>query len=639
MAMIEVREISFSYGGDNLLDRITFQIEPGERIGLMGRNGAGKSTLLKLLQGDLQPDAGEIYIASGVKLARLAQEVPRGDQQTVFDEVAGGLGIAGEKIARMHALTISPETAQRPELATELARLQATIGGAEGWKLQEQVDQILSRMDLDPTLLFDALSSGMKRRVLLARALVARPDVLLLDEPTNHLDLDAIRWLEEFLLREGLTLVFVTHDRAFLQRLANRIVEVERARLFDWTCDYKTFLQRKEQALENEARQQELFDKKLAQEEVWVRTGVKARRTRNEGRVRALERLRNERAQRREQTGNVRLQLQDAQRSGSLVAAIEEVSHQFGDRPVLSRVTTAIYRGDKIGIIGPNGAGKTTLVRVFLGELTPDEGTVRLGSNLQVAYFDQLRAQLDEEKSAADNVADGNDTVLVNGKSRHIVGYMGDFLFSKERARTLVRFLSGGERNRLLLARMFTKPANVLVLDEPTNDLDAETLELLEELLVDYQGTLITVSHDRAFLNNVVTSTLVFEGDGKVKEFAGGYDDWVRQCSAQSAAVAAEKSKGIVAAAAATAAAAASTTSSPAARPKRLSFKEQKELEALPGLIERLETEQAQLHEQMAAPTFYQKSGSEIAAASGRLATIDAELATAYTRWEDLEGT
>lgn len=626
MAMIEVREISFSYGGIPLLERISFQMEPGERIGLMGRNGAGKSTLLKLLAGDLHPDAGEIYITAGVKIARLAQEVPRGDQQTIYDEVAGGLGEPGDRVARIHALTLSAETAANPRHIEELNRLQGQLGESDGWKLQEQIEQVLTRMNLDGAALLDSLSSGMKRRVLLARALVTKPDVLLLDEPTNHLDLDAIRWLEEFLLRENLTLVFVTHDRTFLQRLANRIIEVERARLFDWTSDYQTFLVRKEAALEAEARQQELFDKKLAAEEVWVRTGIKARRTRNEGRVRALEELRRVRAQRREQTGNVRLAMQDAQRSGALVAALEGVSHQFSGKVVLDNVTTTIWRGDKIGIIGPNGAGKTTLMRILLGELKPDAGSVRLGSNLQIAYFDQLRAQLDEEKSAAENVAEGNDTVLVNGRSRHIVGYLGDFLFSKERAKTLVRFLSGGERNRLLLARMFTKPANVLVLDEPTNDLDAETLELLEELLVDYSGTLLVVSHDRTFLNNVVTSTLVFEGEGAVKEYAGGYDDWVRQRPAAANPITEEKPRP------------ASPAAATVPRPRRLSFKEQKELENLPRLIEKLEDEQTELHQQMSEPGFYQKGGAEIAAVNARLSTIDTELQQAYTRWEALEG-
>ena len=628
MAIIQVRDICFSYGGANLLEGLSFQVEPGERIGLMGRNGAGKSTLLKLLSGDLHPDSGEISLAPGLKIARLAQEVPAGARQTVFDVVAEGLGEVGRGVARIHALTRQLQAGADADAQAELERWQHEVGSETGWKLEQQVESAIDRLGLDATAAFDALSSGTKRRGLLARALVDRPDVLLLDEPTNHLDIDSIRWLEDFLLRAGVTLVFVTHDRAFLQRLANRIIEVERARLFDWTCDYPTFLARKEAALEAEAQQEALFDKRLAAEEVWLRTGIKARRTRNEGRVRALERMRQDRSNRRQATGNVRLQAQEAQRSGNLIVATEGVSQRFGERTVLDDVSVSIYRGDKVGIIGPNGAGKTTLLRILLGELTPSEGTVRTGLNLQVAYFDQLRDRLDLEQTAAHNVADGNDTVLVNGKSRHIVGYLSDFLFSGERARTLVRYLSGGERNRLLLARMFTRPANVLVLDEPTNDLDAETLELLEALLVEYAGTLLLVSHDRAFLNNVVGSTLVFEGAGQVREYAGGYDDWLRQrTAAQSAAASAtltEKS-------------ASEAARGRPERPRKLSFKEQRELESLPRLIETLEAEQASLHQRLADPAFYQQAGSEIAGVNARLAALQRELQTAYARWETLE--
>ena len=619
---VEVRSVTFSYGGTPLLENISFSIQPGERIGLMGRNGAGKSTLMKLLCGELHPDGGEIAVARGVKIARLAQEVPIGDDHTVFDEIAGGLGDEGKVVARLHALMLRDSQATNPEDQAEIEQLHHKIEPENGWKMQNQIEAIIARMSLDPEASFNALSSGMKRRVLLARSLVDSPDILLLDEPTNHLDIDAVKWLEEFLLKAGLTLVFVTHDRAFLQRLANRIIEVERARLFDWTCDYKTFLVRKEAALENEAREQELFDKKLAVEEVWVRTGVKARRTRNEGRVRALERMREERSNRRSQTGNVRLMAQDAERSGTLVAAVQDVGHSFGDKRVLDGVSVAISRGDKIGIIGPNGAGKTTLLRVLLGELTPSDGMVRMGTNLQTAYFDQLRAQLNEDKTAAQNVADGNDTVMVNGRSRHIVGYLSDFLFSSERSRTLVKYLSGGERNRLLLARMFTRPANVLVLDEPTNDLDAETLELLEQMLVEYSGTLLVVSHDREFLNNVVTSTLVFEGEGQVKEYAGGYDDWVRQ---KAAAEEAAKPK------------AEPAKTATREKTRKLSFKEQRELETLPKVIEKLEIEQTEIHEKMAAPTFYQQPKPEISAVSNRLESLTAELQKAYARWEDLE--
>jgi len=632
MSLIDVRELSFTFGGDNLLERISFQVEPGERIGLLGRNGAGKSTLLKLLAGDLSPDDGVIAVETGTRIARLEQEVPPGRGRTVFAEVAAGLGPAGELLADVHARMTAVGAGERD---AELERLQAEVAAHDGWRLEEQVRQILSRMELDAGALFDTLSAGRKRRVLLARALVGGPTVLLLDEPTNHLDLGAIAWLEEFLLRENLTLVFVTHDRAFLQRLATRIIEVERGRLFDWTCDYRTFLVRREQALEAEAKQAELFDKKLAQEEVWIRTGIKARRTRNEGRVRALEQMRRERAQRRQKLGNVSLLVQDAQRSGTLVAALEKVGVSFGDRRVLDGVSAAISRGDKIGILGPNGAGKTTLIRALLGELAVDSGTVRLGTNLQVAYFDQLRAQLDESKSAADNVAEGNDTVLVNGKSRHIVGYLGDFLFSRERAQTLVRFLSGGERNRLLLARLFTRPANVLVLDEPTNDLDAETLELLEQMLVDYTGTLLVVSHDREFLNNVVTSTLVLDGTGQVREFAGGYDDWLRQSRAAASAAPAEERGGRRPAE--SAAPAGKGGESTPAKPRRLTFKEQKELEKLPAEIETMEAEQAEWHQKMGQPGFYQQDASTLTQANQRLQELGERLQLAYARWEELE--
>ena len=618
--VLQVDELRFTYGGTPLLDGVSFTIYSGERIGLMGRNGAGKSTLMKLLSGELRPDDGRIEAVRGLKIARLAQEVPRGDDHTVYEEIAVGLGEPGRVVARLHALAADERDAVDE---AEETRLHAELSPETTWKLQQQVAAVLDRMSLDPAARFDSLSSGMKRRVLLARALVDHPDVLLLDEPTNHLDIESVQWLEEFLLRSGLTLVFVTHDRAFLQRLANRIIEVERGRLFDWTCDYNTFLVRKEAALEAEAQEQALFDRKLAAEEVWIRTGVKARRTRNEGRVRALERMREERRNRQAKAGNVRLQAQDIERSGTLVVEARDVSHAFSDRPVLNDVAVTIQRGDKVGIIGPNGAGKTTLLRILLGELVPDSGHVRLGTNLQVAYFDQLRAQLDEDRTAADNVAGGNDTVVVNGATRHIVGYLQDFLFSGERARTLVRYLSGGERNRLMLARLFTRPANVLVLDEPTNDLDAETLELLEGMLVDFPGTILLVSHDREFLNNVVSSTLVFEGNGQVKEYAGGYDDWLRQReSAKSFAP--DKPKP-------------ATTRPTRDRPVRLTFHQERELEALPQTIEAREREQAELHRQMAEPGFYQQSGSQIATVSARLQALDEELKAAYERWTELE--
>lgn len=624
MAWLQLRNISFSYGGANILDDITLQITPGERIGLMGRNGAGKSTLMKLIHGELRPDAGEIERGANLRIARLAQEVPAGEEHTVFDEVADGLGEQGRLVARIHGLTEQLQQGENAQLQQELDRLQHLVDSERGWKIQQQIETVIERMGLNSAARFENLSSGMKRRVLLARALASQPEVLLLDEPTNHLDVDSITWLEDFLLRESITLVFITHDRMFLQRLATRIVEVERGRLFDWTCDYATFLARKTAALEAEMQQEALFDKKLAEEEVWIRKGIKARNVRNQGRVRALEKLREERRARKTQTGNVNVQLQAAERSGNLVIDARGISHQFGGRPLLSDFSTLICRGDKLGILGPNGAGKTTLLRILLGELKPDAGTVRIGTNLQVAYFDQLRAVLNEEKSAIENVTEGGDTVTINGRSRHVLGYLQDFLFSGERARSLVRYLSGGERNRLLLAKLFTKPSNVLVLDEPTNDLDAETLELLEELLIDYPGTLLIVSHDRAFLNNVVTSTLVFEGDGQVKEYAGGYDDWLRQRPAAPAKVEATETK-------------VEAVRSKPEKARKLSFKDQRELENLPQLIDELETAQANLQQKMAEPSFYQQPGSEIARLTQELTQLDQRLQAAYARWEELD--
>lgn len=622
MAWLRLRNISFSYGGANVLEDVSLQIQPGERIGLLGRNGAGKSTLLKLLQGQLQPDQGEIERAPGMVIARLVQDVPSGADHTVFDEVAAGLGPQGTLVARMVALT-SLVASVAGGSQDELDQLHRELDADSAWKLERQIETTISRMGLDATAPFETLASGLKRRVLLAQTLVSNPDFLLLDEPTNHLDIESINWLEDFLLRDARTLVFVTHDRVFLQRLATRIIEVERARLFDWTCDYTTFLARKEAALEAEAHQETLFDKKLAQEEVWVRQGVKARRTRNEGRVRALERLREERRARRTQMGNVRLQVQDSLRSGNIVIAAEGISHSFGGPPVLEEITTTIYRGDKIGILGPNGCGKTTLLRILLGELPPQRGTVRLGTNLQVAYFDQLRAQLDEDKSAVENVAEGSETVLINDRPRHVLGYLHDFLFSGERARSLVRYLSGGERNRLLLARMFTRPANLLVLDEPTNDLDAETLELLESLLVDFPGTILLVSHDRAFLNNVATSTFVFEGAGRFKDYVGGYDDWLGQRSTEPVSLPDATAK-------------LEPVRPARGRQRKLSYKEERELDALPQLIETLETEQTQLHRKMAEPAFYRQAGPEISKVTDRLEVLQRQLQSAYSRWETL---
>jgi ATP-binding cassette subfamily F protein uup len=544
-------------------------------------------------------------------------------------------------------LALSQQAAESPSpsVIADLNAVEVALHLQGTWQLEQQIERVISQMNLDAHARFTELSSGMKRRVLLAQSLVCQPDLLLLDEPTNHLDIDAVAWLEDFLFRFDGTLVFVTHDRQFLRKLSTRIVEVDRGRLLDWPCDYSTFLQRKEAALETEIQQQALFDKKLAREEVWVRTGVKARRTRSEGRVRELLKLREERRERQDRVGNVRLQVQDAERSGRLVIEAKQIGfHYVADaakvRPdagsvgqeVLRDFSTLILRGDKIGVIGPNGSGKSTLLRLLLGQLTPTSGSVRLGTKLEVAYFDQLREQLDENKTAQENVGDGKEILLINGQSRHVLGYLEDFLFSPARARTLVKYLSGGERNRLMLARLLTRPSNLLVLDEPTNDLDAETLELLEDLLIEYPGTVLLVSHDREFLNNVVTSTLVFEGDGLVKEYDGGYDDWCRQRAVPKVSAASPESE-------------LQTSTSDRERqqavllaaPRKLSFKEQRELESLPARIDRLESEQQELHAAMSAPSFYQQPKSDIAAATSRLETLERDLAEAFARWESLE--
>jgi ATP-binding cassette subfamily F protein uup len=535
------------------------------------------------------------------------------------------MGNASALLVEYHHLAHRLATGGDETLMKRLETLQKALEEAGGWHLHQEVERLLTRLSLNPNDEFATLSGGTKRRVLLGRALVAAPDILLLDEPTNHLDIDTIAWLEEFLLKNVKTFLFVTHDRAFGRRLANRIAELDRGRLFAFSCGYDDFMVRREELLAAEITRQALFDKKLAQEEAWVRQGIKARRTRNEGRVRALKKLREERRERRDRVGKIRIELQKAERSGNLVVAVEGVSFSYNSRPVVKELTTAIMRGDRVGIIGPNGAGKTTLLRLLIGDLAPQTGSVQLGSRREVIYFDQLREQLDLDKTVLENVGEGNDTLLINGKSRHVIGYLQDFLFTPERARTPVHILSGGERNRLLLAKLFARPANVLVMDEPTNDLDTETLELLEELLLEYSGTLLLVSHDREFLNNVVTSTLVFEGEGRVQEYVGGYDDWLRQSKATAAA--------------------ASPAPLPAqdkqrdrmVRPRKLTFKEERELEALPERIGELEGEQEKLHLTLADPEFYRSAGTEVVRLNARLAEIEQELAQAYCRWEELE--
>jgi len=590
MALLSLRDIRVAFGGPPLLDGANLQIESGDRICLLGRNGTGKSTLLKVVNGEIAADGGEIVRQQGVTVALVPQEIPPGLSGTVREIVSVGPGVAAEKA--------------------------------------------ISRLGLSPETDFGTLSGGMQRRVLIARALARESDILLLDEPTNHLDIDGIAWLETFLLREARTLLFVTHDRMFLRKLATRIVELDRGRLRDWACDYDTYLERREAELSAESAQRARFDKRLAEEETWIRRGVKARATRNEGRVRALERMREERRARREQVGAVRMEAQRAVPSGRLVVEARGVEVGYGDRPGIRDFSTTILRGDRVGVIGPNGSGKTTLLRVLLGELPPRIGTVRLGTRLTVAYSDQLREGLDEEKTVAENLGDGGDTVTVNGRPRHVIGYLQDVLFSPDRARSPVRVLSGGERNRLQLAKLFTKPFNLLVLDEPTNDLDIETLDLLEDLLLEYSGTLLLVSHDRAFLNNVVTSTLVIAADGTVNEYVGGYDDWLRQRGES-----VPQGTG--------------TTPSPREKPRpkregprKLSFRDRRELSELPGRIRdaeagitALESERDELQRSMADPAFYRQEGARVAQGRARLEAVQDEIEEAYHRWESLEAT
>ena len=529
MALIWINDVSVSFGGPLLLDGATLRIEEGNRIGLVGRNGSGKSTLMKMLNGEIPADKGEISKSAAIRVALLPQDVPDDLPGTVYDIVASGGQEHLELLRRYHDLTMQLALSGDRELMKKLEQVQHQLETSGAWHFHQRVETVITRTGLDAGAEFRLLSAGLKRRVFLAKALANDPDLLLLDEPTNHLDINAILWLEEFLLKFDKTIMFVTHDRAFLQRMATRIVEIDRGRLLSFDCDYGTYLERRQAMLDSEEKTWHDFDKKLAKEEVWVRQGIKARRTRNEGRVRALLQLRRERDLRREQTGKARIAIQEAERSGRLIVDAKHIGFAFGKHMIIEDFSTTIIRGDKVGIIGPNGSGKTTLLKILLGELTPQQGRLRLGAGLKIAYFDQLRAQLDEDRTLKDNVADGNDTVFVDGAPRHVIGYLQDFLFPPEQILAPVRSLSGGERNRLLLAKLFSVPSNVLVLDEPTNDLDTETLELLEERLLDYGGTILLVSHDRAFLNNVVTSTIVFKDAGRLEEYVGGYDDWLKQ--------------------------------------------------------------------------------------------------------------
>jgi len=628
MPLLRLNKVSLAYGHRALLDEVELDVHRGERVCLVGRNGEGKSSLMRVLSGEVQADDGECWVRPGMRVAYLAQEVGMDSHDSVFDVVAAGLSDLGELISDYHHAAKLLEESDTPANLQRLSDLQQSLEAANGWQLEQRVETVLSRLDLDSDAEFHSLSGGWRRRVMLARALVCDPDVLLLDEPTNHLDIEAITWLEDFMGEFAGALLFVSHDRAFVRRLATRIIELDRGQLTSWPGNYDDYVRRKAEQLETEARHNALFDKKLSQEEAWIRQGIKARRTRNEGRVRALQALREQYRQRRKRAGGARLALDDREQSGKLVFEAEDVSLAFEGNAVIKNLSTTILRGDRVGIIGPNGVGKSTLIKVLLGELPPDNGRVRRGTRQQAAYFDQQRDQLNTEKSVMDSVADGAQHVQVNGRDRHVASYLRDFLFPPQRLQSPVSTLSGGERNRLLLARLFARPANLLVMDEPTNDLDVETLELLEELLIDYQGTLLLVSHDRAFLDNVVTSTLVFEGDGVVGEYVGGYTDWYNYSKSRAQQSAHEGQAAMAKAAPVKAA----TT-----KPRKLSYKQQRELDTLPAQIEQLENEQSTLQATIGEAGFYQQPHEQVSAVLQRLQAVEDELEHCFGRWEALE--
>lgn len=633
MILIRFDDVSIAYGDRPLLDKACLQLAPGERVCLIGRNGAGKSTLLKLASETIQPDDGCIWRKPGLRAGMLNQDLPVADSKRVYDVVASGLETVGQLLADWHDLSVNIQTDTDMK---KLERVQDQLEALDGWALQQRVEQIIQKLQLPADKIMGELSGGWRRRVELARALVSEPDLLLLDEPTNHLDIITIAWLEQQLKDFRGALLFITHDRTFLKALATRILELDRGRLTSWDCNYETCLERKAHQLEVEAEQNALFDKKLAREEVWIRQGIKARRTRNEGRVRALKALREERLARRNVQGKATFSLDAAERSGKLVVEAQNIFMGFDGKLLVHDFSFTLMRGDKVGLIGANGVGKTTLLKILLGDLEPDTGTVRHGTRLEVAYFDQMREQLELEKSVIDNVAEGRERVSINGESRHIISYLESFLFSPQRARTPAKALSGGERNRLLLARLFSKPANVLVLDEPTNDLDVETLELLESILVDFPGTVLLVSHDRAFLDNVVSSSLVFEGNGVVREYVGGFEDWLRQGgSIQRLAESGEKI--LKPTEAQTARATVSSVQPKPVSGKRLSYKLQRELDSLPTEIEQLEAEQQALEKLTAETDFYQKNQEEVAKVLRRLTDLTDAIEEKMDRWAELE--
>ena len=633
MSLLTLQNAQLAFGDAPLLDGIDFTIQTGERVCIVGRNGAGKSTLMKVLADEIALDDGRRQLQQGVNIARLEQDPPQvEDEQSVFDYVAGGLAELGVILTKYHRQLDKVATDASEKALNELMRLQEQIENADGWQFDTRINHSLTLLGLNGDTRLNDLSGGWLRKVALARALTNDPDILLLDEPTNHLDIEAIAWLESFLVDFKGAIVFISHDRAFIRKMATRIVDLDRGHLSSWPGNYDDYLVNKEEALRVEAEQNALFDKRLAQEEVWIRQGVKARRTRNEGRVRALKALRAERSERRESLGKVNVTLDDVRRSGKIVFEVENLTFAYEGKPLLNNFSTMVQRGDKIALVGPNGCGKSTLIKLLLGQLTAQSGTLKSGTKLEVAYFDQYREQLDPERTVMDNLAEGKQEVEVNGRSRHVLGYLQDFLFEPKRARTPVKALSGGEKNRLLLARLFLKPSNLLVLDEPTNDLDVETLELLEELLADYKGTLLLVSHDRDFIDNTATHCWLFEGEGQVTEFVGGYQDMQQQLSYRPAPVTHKV---------ADQAPAKQEVKTPAPQAalarKKLSYKEQQELAALPAQLEQLEQEIEALQEKVNDPDFFSQADNDTQAVLQQLADAEAQLEMAFNRWEELE--
>ncbi|WP_219701930.1 ATP-binding cassette domain-containing protein [Marinomonas lutimaris] len=638
MSLLSLEQISVAFGHNPLLSKISFSAEAGERVAIIGRNGAGKSTLLKVISGEQVADEGVVRLEGGMTIGQLPQELPDANEKTVREVVSEGAGEAHSLMTRYFKLLEDFEN----DHSNELSDIQTELDRIQGWDLEQRVNHMIQRLALPADKLMSELSGGWRRRVILAQALISNPDVLLLDEPTNHLDVPTIEWMEQQLQQFRGLILFITHDRRFLEKLANRIIELDRGNLISFSGNITAFLAFKEKMLEEEERANALFDKRLAEEEVWIRQGIKARRTRNEGRVRALKALREERSERISRQGNAKMAIETKDKSGKLVAEFTQVGHSFADKVILQPMDFIVNRGDRIGLIGPNGCGKSTFLKILLGDLEPETGSVRQGTKLNVAYFDQLREQLDPEQTVAENVGEGKDVIEINGQNKHVIGYLGDFLFPPERARTPVKALSGGERNRVLLAKLFTRPANLLIMDEPTNDLDVETLELLEELLMNYDGTLLLVSHDRAFLDNVVTSVIAFEGEGRVKEYVGGYQDWIRQggkfpteSTSQTDDAPSKKEK---AKAEAKKAEEASQKSTVQAKPKaKLSYKIQREFDDMPATIAKLEEEIAALHVTTSAPEFYTGDADKVQKTLAKLAHKEEELETTMERWLELE--